>query len=55
MINPAVSSANAVSPDVLHVCDLPFAVLADLLARYDLLLQHVAAGEKIPGSYWGEP
>ncbi|KAF1719652.1 hypothetical protein [Pseudoxanthomonas wuyuanensis] len=42
-------------PSVLHVCDLPFAVLADLLAGYELLLQHVAAGEKIPGSYWGEP
>ena len=55
MINPAASSANAVSPDVLHVGDRPFKVLADLLARHDLQLHHVADGEKIPGSFWGEP
>lgn len=43
------------APDVLCVRGLPFAVLTDLLARYDLKLHHVADGEKIPGSYWGEP
>jgi hypothetical protein len=28
---------------------------AALLARYGLTLEHVADGEPIPGSYWGEP
>lgn len=32
-----------------------FADAATLLAGFDLTLHHVAAGQKIPGSYWGEP
>jgi hypothetical protein len=44
-----------ITPDVLCVSDLPFAALADLLAQHDLRLHRVADGEKIPGSFWGEP
>lgn len=40
---------------VLRVGERPFAAQAELLARYGLQLHHVAAGEKIPGSFWGEP
>ena len=40
---------------VLRCGDRPFAAQADLLARYGLHLHHVAAGEAIPGSFWGEP
>jgi hypothetical protein len=54
MIVAAISAAD-VAPDVLCVRDLPFAVLADLLAQHGLQLHPVADGEKIPGSFWGEP
>ena len=55
MINPAVATDNDVTADVLCVRDRPFESLARLLAQYDLQLQLVADGEKIPGSFWGEP
>ena len=51
----AVATADIAVPDVLCVRDLPFAVLSDLLAGHDLQLHYVADGEKIPGSFWGEP
>lgn len=41
-------------PGVLRVRDIAFADAADLLARHDLRLEHVADGQPIPGSYWGE-
>lgn len=40
--------------DVLRLCDISFADAAALLARYGLVLNRVADGEDIPGSYWGE-
>ena len=47
---PAGSEAS-----VLRVADFSFSALADLLNRHDLRLHYVADGEKIPGSFWGEP
>ena len=44
----------ATAPAVGLMCDVRFADVAALLARYGLALHHVAAGEEIPGSYWGE-
>lgn len=40
--------------DVLRLCDISFADAAALLARYGLVLNRVADGADIPGSYWGE-
>ena len=39
---------------VLLCGELTTGVLAELLARYGIELQSVAAGESIPGSFWGE-
>jgi len=47
--------ANEPTQPVLCVGDIQWTDAADLLARHGLRLNHVAAGEKIPGSYWGEP
>jgi hypothetical protein len=46
---------SAASPDVLRLRDIAFADAAALLAGYGLVLETVADGEPIPGSYWGEP
>ncbi|WP_313321018.1 hypothetical protein [Stenotrophomonas sp.] len=43
------------SASVLCVGDIPWDAAAALLARHGLRLNHVDAGQKIPGSYWGEP
>jgi hypothetical protein len=51
----ALSLPHAQEPDVLRVSDVDTDALARLLARFDLVLEHVASGEKIPGSFWGEP
>ncbi|MBA8681754.1 hypothetical protein H4O11_07990 [Stenotrophomonas tumulicola] len=40
---------------VTCVGDIAFADAACLLSAHGLQLHHVAAGESIPGSYWGEP
>ncbi|QNR98308.1 hypothetical protein ICJ04_05180 [Stenotrophomonas sp. 169] len=45
----------ASDPIVTCVGDIAFADAACLLATHGLHLHHVAAGEPIPGSYWGEP
>jgi len=45
----------APEPNVTRVGDIAFADAQRLLAAHDLRLHHVAAGEPIPGSYWGEP
>lgn len=45
----------APEPNVTRVGDIAFADAQRLLAAHDLRLHHVAAGESIPGSYWGEP
>ncbi len=41
--------------DITCVGDIAFADAQRLLAAHGLRLHHVAAGEAIPGSYWGEP
>ena len=41
--------------DITCVGDIAFADAQCLLAAHGLRLHHVAAGEPIPGSYWGEP
>lgn len=40
---------------VLRIADIGFEAPAALLAVHGLDLVHVADGEPIPGSYWGEP
>jgi hypothetical protein len=40
---------------VMTLGQIHFNDAASLLAGFGLLLHHVAAGQKIPGSYWGEP
>jgi hypothetical protein len=47
----AESSANG---DVLRVASIDPSDVRALLARYGLVLEPVADGEPIPGSYWGE-
>lgn len=42
-------------PNVLCVGDIDVDDARRLLAAHGLQLHHVAAGETIPGSYWGEP
>nr|WP_244479263.1 hypothetical protein [Stenotrophomonas terrae] len=49
------SPASAPTHPVLCVGDIQWNDAQALLARHGLRLNHVAAGEKIPGSYWGEP
>ena len=51
MSTPPANAAAA----ILCVGDIAWDAAATLLARHGLRLNHVAAGEKIPGSYWGEP
>ena len=41
-------------PHVLLLEDISRPVMAPLLERYGLVLELVAPGEGIPGSYWGE-
>ena len=43
------------TPDVLRVGDIAWADAEGLLAQYGLRLNRIADGDKIPGSYWGEP
>jgi len=40
---------------VICLGDIDWHAAAQLLADYGLQLYPVAAGQKIPGSYWGEP
>ena len=51
----AMPLAPASEPDVLRVADVAPDALARLLARFDLVVEHVPAGARIPGSFWGEP
>jgi len=39
---------------VLTLADIDFDDASALLASFDLALMHVADGEPIPGSYWGD-
>ncbi|HST43712.1 MAG TPA: hypothetical protein VLK29_00670 [Luteimonas sp.] len=41
--------------DVLTLADIDGTAAAALLARFDLVLERVADGDAIPGSYWGAP
>nr|WP_293711448.1 hypothetical protein [Stenotrophomonas sp. UBA7606] len=49
------ATASPATAPVLCVGDIQWNDAQSLLARHGLRLNHVAAGEKIPGSYWGEP
>jgi hypothetical protein len=40
--------------DVLRVGHEPHADILALTRRYGLVLRHIAAGQSLPGSYWGE-
>ena len=40
--------------EVLRLADIDSAPLAELLARFNLILRHCTADEPIPGSYWGD-
>lgn len=51
---PVSESAAAPVACVLTLADIGFDQAASLLARHGLVLQRVADGETIPGSYWGE-
>ncbi len=53
-VAPTVENAHSAASDVLCMRDIAFADAAALLARYDLMLERVADGEAIPGSYWGD-
>ncbi|MFZ1620155.1 hypothetical protein [Dokdonella sp.] len=39
---------------MLRLADVDEQVIRNLLRRYALQLEHIAEGETIPGSYWGE-
>jgi hypothetical protein len=41
-------------PTVLRLSDIGYLAPTALLARHGLALRRVAAGEPIPGSYWGD-
>ena len=45
----------APEPSVTRVGEIAFDDAVRLLSGHGLQLHHVAAGEPIPGSYWGEP
>ncbi|HEX7340238.1 MAG TPA: hypothetical protein VF271_09945, partial [Rhodanobacteraceae bacterium] len=56
MHSPTATEPLPVDPadSVLRLHDLGFAEPSALLARFGLSLQRVAAGEPIPGSFWGD-
>ncbi len=49
----SIAASEATIP-VLTLRDIGFDIAQALLARYDLTLVHVADGEPIPGSFWGD-
>ena len=49
------TTAGDPAASVLTVGQIGFDDAATLLAGFGLRLHRVAAGKKIPGSYWGEP
>jgi hypothetical protein len=51
---PAPLTKSSPTPAVLLLNGVDRVALALLLARYGLTLELVAAGEAIPGSYWGD-
>ena len=51
----AASDADAPTPDVLRVRDLPFDAAVSLLSSHGLQLHRVDDDAPIPGSFWGEP
>lgn len=48
------AAAHGSATSVLTLADIGFAAPRALLARHGLVLVEVAAGEPIPGSYWGD-
>lgn len=51
---PESIAASESTASVLTLRDIGFDAAQALLARYDLTLVHVADGEPIPGSFWGD-
>jgi len=51
----AASDADAPTPGVLRVRDLPFDAAVSLLSSHGLQLHRVDDDALIPGSFWGEP
>ncbi len=49
------SSSEPTTASILRLADTGFTAAAALLTRHGLQLEHVADGDAIPGSYWGEP
>ncbi len=49
-----MSAAATTTPAVLRLADIGWQAPTALLAHFGLSLQHVADGEPIPGSYWGD-
>lgn len=53
---PAISTETGQSavPGVVRMHEVGFPAAAKLLARFDLRLHKIPAGQVIPGSYWGD-
>lgn len=49
-----IAPSDMADTDVLRLADIGWSAPAELLHRFGLRLHRVAAGEPIPGSYWGE-
>lgn len=49
-----MSAESSCDGDVLRLGSIDLAAARALLARYGLVLESVADGEPIPGSYWGD-
>ena len=45
---------NHLAPAVINFADADQQALATLLQRYGMVIRQVAAGEEIPGSFWGD-
>jgi len=56
MYSDSLLSPESIDPasTVIRMAEMGLDVPRALLARYDLQLQHVAHGEPIPGSFWGD-
>lgn len=55
-MSPAISTETGQSavPGVIRMHEVGFPAATKLLARFDLRLHKIPAGQVIPGSYWGD-
>ncbi|MGN6517891.1 MAG: hypothetical protein ACTHK2_00520 [Dokdonella sp.] len=53
-MDAAITAPHGSDAPVQRLADIGFAAARALLARHALVLVEVAAGEPIPGSYWGD-